>query len=317
MKYLSRIFLTLLFTALCITTIEAVGISVVSVGTEQAKAGESVTIPVSIERNIGVESLSLVIEYDESVLTLLSVEDAFLMGGAMHTERYTSPYQLTWENDMTGYYCADDGILVNLTYQISEKAVAGEYPIYIRCPRDGIHNRYGQNETFDVEYGAVIVESGDTNTYNILGTITSSDSDTTTTANDTITIELANTDNVYTITVESSGANKTVDYSIEEVLPGTYTMTVNKANHVKREYTVVVSSDDVTHDVKIYLLGDVNGDGRVNVGDANLVYKHALQTKLITDEYTLLCSNVNGDARVNVGDANLIYKHALQTKKLW
>ena len=62
---------------------------------------------------------------------------------------------------------------------------------------------------------------------------------------------------------------------------------------------------------------DVNGDGKVNVGDANLVYKHALQTKLITDEYTLLCSNVNGDARVNVGDANLIYKHALQTKKLW
>ena len=155
------------------------------------------------------------------------------------------------------------------------------------------------------------------NAVTVSGTVTSSDSDTTDTGNDLINITLANEENSYSKTLISSGVNNTVAYSIEGVSTGIYTMTVQKDDHIDREYTVVVGSDDVTQDVEICLLGDVNGDGRVNVGDANLVYKHALQTKLITDEYTLLCSNVNGDARVNVGDANLIYKHALQTKKLW
>ena len=34
-----------------------------------------------------------------------------------------------------------------------------------------------------------------------------------------------------------------------------------KQNHVTREYTATVGSSNVTQDVKIYLLGDVTGDG--------------------------------------------------------
>ncbi|MBQ4065662.1 MAG: hypothetical protein IJD10_06140, partial [Clostridia bacterium] len=44
-----------------------------------------------------------------------------------------------------------------------------------------------------------------------------------------------------------------VDYSFADVVAGTYTMKVSKANHVTREYTVVVGDTSVLQDVKIHL----------------------------------------------------------------
>ena len=58
-----------------------------------------------------------------------------------------------------------------------------------------------------------------------------------------------------------------------------------------------------------FLFGDVNGDGKVNVLDANMVRKAA--AKLITlDEEETKAADVNGDGKVNVLDANLIRKFA-------
>ena len=74
----------------------------------------------------------------------------------------------------------------------------------------------------------------------------------------------------YTTTVpagEKSGGKYTAVYDIPEVAPGTYTMKVMKNNHVTREYTVTVSAENVTQDVKIHLKGDITGDGKVNTFD--------------------------------------------------
>ncbi|MBQ7875548.1 MAG: dockerin type I repeat-containing protein, partial [Oscillospiraceae bacterium] len=57
------------------------------------------------------------------------------------------------------------------------------------------------------------------------------------------------------------------------------------------------------------LYGDANGDGKINVLDANLVRRYA--AKLIDfDERQLAVSDVNGDGKVNVLDANLIRRFA-------
>ena len=58
-------------------------------------------------------------------------------------------------------------------------------------------------------------------------------------------------------------------------------MNVMKKNHVTREYTVTVGTDLVKQDVVIQLLGDVNGDGKVNMKDWNNVYAHVNKTKLL------------------------------------
>lgn len=109
----------------------------------------------------------------------------------------------------------------------------------------------------------------------------------------------------YTVTVpagEKSGGKYTAVYDIPSVVAGTYTVQVSKKNHVTREYTVTVGGNVKTLNVEIRLLGDVNGDGRVNTMDYTRLLKHVNETQPLTDAYALKCSNVNKDNRVNTMD---------------
>ena len=61
-------------------------------------------------------------------------------------------------------------------------------------------------------------------------------------------------------------------------------------------------------DISELLLGDVDGSGKVNIIDANMIRRHA--AKLITlEEEQLLAADVNGDGKVNIIDANLIRRY--------
>lgn len=55
------------------------------------------------------------------------------------------------------------------------------------------------------------------------------------------------------------------------------------------------------------ILGDVNGDGKVNIKDATMIQKAAAKIISLTDAENLR-ANVNGDAKVNVKDATAIQK---------
>ena len=124
----------------------------------------------------------------------------------------------------------------------------------------------------------------------------------------------------YTTTVpagEKSGGKYTAVYDIPEVAAGTYTVQVSKKNHVTREYTVTVGGDTKTQNAEIRLLGDVNGDGRVNALDYTRLLKHANETQPLTDAYALKCSDVNRDKRVNAMDYTRLLKHVDETQPLW
>ena len=106
-------------------------------------------------------------------------------------------------------------------------------------------------------------------------------------------------------------------YSIAGVLPGTYTMKVMKQNHVTREYTVIVGTNTVVQDVKIHLIGDINGDGKVNTIDAAQANSHAKNINKLSG-YALKCADVFGtDGIVNTVDAAKINAHAKGTAMLW
>ena len=61
----------------------------------------------------------------------------------------------------------------------------------------------------------------------------------------------------------------------------------------------------------IYKYGDINGDGKINVIDANMVRKAAVKKIALTDEQKV-SADVNGDGKVNVIDANIIRKYAVK-----
>ena len=117
----------------------------------------------------------------------------------------------------------------------------------------------------------------------------------------------------YNTTVKGNSAS----YTISGLTPGTYTMKVSKKNHVTREYTVTVSSGTKTQNAEIRLLGDVNGDGRVNTMDCTRLFKHVNKTQLLTDAYAQKCADTNGDGRVNTMDCTALFKHVNKTKPLW
>ena len=115
----------------------------------------------------------------------------------------------------------------------------------------------------------------------------------------------------------TSVKGKSATYTISGVTPGTYTMKVSKKNHVTREYSVTVSAGTKTQNAQIYLLGDVNLDGRVNTMDCTRLFKHVNKTQLLTDAYAQKCADTNGDGRVNTMDCTALFKHVNKTKPLW
>ena len=117
----------------------------------------------------------------------------------------------------------------------------------------------------------------------------------------------------YEVVVKGNSAT----YSIEGIAAGTYTLRVMKANHVTREYTVVVSSTSVVQDVKIHLLGDVTGDGRVRSNDLSVVYDHVSGEALIEDDYIFACADIDGNGRLRSNDVTKMYDHTTGDKPLW
>ena len=95
-------------------------------------------------------------------------------------------------------------------------------------------------------------------------------------------------------------------------------MKVSKANHVTREYTVVVGNSSIPLDAKIHLLGDISGDGRANAVDKKFIYNHMNDAAKTLTGYEFDVANVNGDTRVNAIDKKMIYNHMNDAAKaLW
>ncbi len=117
----------------------------------------------------------------------------------------------------------------------------------------------------------------------------------------------------YTSTATGSGAQ---EYTLEAVEAGTYTVKVSKANHATREYEIVVADADIEQDMKIHLLGDINGDGRVNTIDVSRANAHARGTSQLAG-YEIKCADINGDGKVNTIDVSRANSHARGTSVLW
>ena len=123
----------------------------------------------------------------------------------------------------------------------------------------------------------------------------------------------------YTVAVpagEKSGGKYTAVYDIPEVSAGTYTMKVMKKNHVTREYTVTVGAENVTQDVEIWLLGDVNGDGTINAKDKKIIYGHINDSTTELTGYIFDVGDVNKDGVINAKDKKQIFGHINGTS-LW
>lgn len=87
-------------------------------------------------------------------------------------------------------------------------------------------------------------------------------------------------------------------YSILLVETGSYTVKVIKRKHVTREYTVTINND-LTQDLQIFPVGDVNGNGEVDILD--LVRLKCINVRNATKAEGT-SADINGDGLVNAAD---------------
>jgi hypothetical protein len=114
----------------------------------------------------------------------------------------------------------------------------------------------------------------------------------------------------YSITVSGS------EYAIEGVMAGDYTLRVTKANHAPMEFAITVGDGAVTQDAAICPIGDVTGDGVVNIKDFQRLLRHVNKTNPLED-YELACGDVTGDGVCNIKDFQRLLRHVNKTNPLF
>ena len=91
------------------------------------------------------------------------------------------------------------------------------------------------------------------------------------------------------------------NYSFATVPAGTYTLKVEKKGHAPWTEEITVATDNIGKDVTVYLWGDVNRDGDVDLYDLLTLQQYLAKNITIT-ETQLLISDVTKDDKVDLYD---------------
>lgn len=79
----------------------------------------------------------------------------------------------------------------------------------------------------------------------------------------------------------------------------------------------VLAADDVIElDLKIHLVGDINGDGAITPSDNTKVLRHIKGTAKL-DGYDFQCGDINGDGAITPSDSTKMLRHIKGTSKIW
>lgn len=105
-------------------------------------------------------------------------------------------------------------------------------------------------------------------------------------------------------------------YTFTNVVAGTYTMRVSKKNHSPVETTITVFNKGISRSLIIRPIGDVTGDGKVNLKDWSSLYGYINESTTLND-YQLSCADVNGDGKVNMKDWSRLYNHISEVESIW
>ena len=130
------------------------------------KSGATVSIDVSIQNNPGITALKFNLDYPTEALTLKNVEYKSLFSSyATGSNKMNSPFTISWFSNSSSNESAN-GVLATLTFEISNDAEEGNYPIELSFDPDDVFDSNFDNVEFAISNGAVVVANsipGDTN----------------------------------------------------------------------------------------------------------------------------------------------------------
>ena len=113
-----------------------------------------------------------------------------------------------------------------------------------------------------------------------------------------------------TLTGASGSVPYSQNYSFPTVPAGTYTLKVEKKGHAPWTENITVDSAAIAKDVTVYLIGDVNGDGRVNGTDKAILTRY-LANWSGYEAYivSMAAADINQDGTVNGTDKAILIRY--------
>lgn len=126
-----------------------------------------------------------------------------------------------------------------------------------------------------------------------------------------------------TATVTVNNETKTITIAnglldVSGLADGNYAITFSAKNCAPRAYNVTVTNgaaNGLDGGVKLYLLGDINGDGSIKMADVRLAFKATRNSSELT-EYQFAVADASKDGSVKMADVRAIYKHT-RGESLW
>ena len=85
---------------------------------------------------------------------------------------------------------------------------------------------------------------------------------------------------------------------------------------IGRQYHENYNADTCTRCIDTDAIGDINGDGRVNIIDVGLLNDHVKNKKILTGE-ELERADIDGNGKVNIIDVGKLNDHVKNKKLLW
>lgn len=131
---------------------------------------------------------------------------------------------------------------------------------------------------------------------------------------DAIDITICDANGAEMDTMSTNGLSS--ECSFDDIAEGNYIIKISKENHVAREFEITVSGQNISLDAEIHLLGDVDGNDRINARDKKTIYNHIAGENELTG-YDFQVGDVNGDGKINARDKKVIYNHILGESLLW
>lgn len=134
---------------------------IITIGNATPKPGETITIPVSISENPGIAGMQLVLEYDDTVLTPIKVTKGDILQygtfvSNLDDEEYKSAAVSVYWGD--AFNMADaEGVLFNVTFEVSGTAQLGEYTINANYEKGDINDEIFNAVMPDILTGTVTI----------------------------------------------------------------------------------------------------------------------------------------------------------------
>ena len=133
--------------------VHASGEPTITVDSVDAKAGDTVTLNVTMANNPGIYGAEIYVHYDDKALTLTDAEDQGVFDNYKYSKNYKTGFMLLWDADsenMTG-----EGVVTVLTFKVNDNAKGGTHKVWIEYEEDCIFNDEWENVSFKTVAGGV------------------------------------------------------------------------------------------------------------------------------------------------------------------